>query len=376
MNDGRSDGHTLHLAMPRRGFSMDLRMEQWSMGRPIPRLLVVLGSLAVVLLLMLYAMTTASGLEWIEGSTTTPSVIDVRRVFAMTIHAVHRGGLEVVRVKEGGDLATRSKGTIDAGATGKMQDPVTAADMASHRVMTRLLRAAYPFLALVSEEHDDEETVAPTGGASSLRGMALSFTGQLPELKVAPSDVTVWIDPLDATKEFTEGLYQYVTVMGCVVVGGEPIAGVIHFPMLNKTFWGYSTPSGKRGVSPEGLGRESVSRHSKVVVSRSHTDAVERLAGQLGKDTTVVKAGGAGYKAVAVADGSFDAYLHTGPIKKWDICAPNALLRAVGGDLTGLRGQTIRYGKNDDPLVDVGVAATSQNHRELLKRLQVLLAGD
>ena len=154
------------------------------------------------------------------------------------------------------------------------------------------------------------------------------------------------------------------------------MAGVIHFPLLNETVWGYVTPSGRRVVSPASMGEGDplpVSRHSKIIVSRSHTDSVEKLVSDMGPDVTVTQAGGAGYKSVAVARKDFDAYLHTGAIKKWDICAPNALLKAVGGDLTGLQGQIIRYGMNDDPVITHGLAATSENHAELLKRLKLLV---
>jgi 3'-phosphoadenosine 5'-phosphosulfate (PAPS) 3'-phosphatase len=41
---------------------------------------------------------------------------------------------------------------------------------------------------------------------------------------------------------------------------------------------------------------------------------------------------------VNVVKGNADAYLHTTKIKKWDLCAANAILSSVDGKMTTLSG--------------------------------------
>ena len=47
-------------------------------------------------------------------------------------------------------------------------------------------------------------------------------------------DLTVWVDPLDGTKEYTEGYLDHVTVLVGIAIGKKAIGGVIHQP-----FWNY-----------------------------------------------------------------------------------------------------------------------------------------
>ncbi len=53
--------------------------------------------------------------------------------------------------------------------------------------------------------------------------------------------------------------------------------------------------------------------------------------------------GGAGYKLIQLLEGGAEAYLHPGSIRKWDVCAGEALVRAGGGRVSQWAGKDIDY---------------------------------
>lgn len=76
----------------------------------------------------------------------------------------------------------------------------------------------------------------------------------------------------------------------------------------------------------------------RLVGSRSHPDAlVVRMQETLGV-TDVRPSGSVGVKCGLIARGERDLYVHPVPyLKEWDTCAPEAILRAAGGDVTDCR---------------------------------------
>ena len=74
--------------------------------------------------------------------------------------------------------------------------------------------------------------------------------------------------------------------------------------------------------------------------------------------------------------GHQDAYVHVTLIKKWDICAGDAILRANGGRLTDLAGKDVDY--SSQPKVEEknegGVLATMHNHQVYLDALKDAIA--
>jgi len=89
----------------------------------------------------------------------------------------------------------------------------------------------------------------------------------------------------------------------------------------------------------------------------------------------VISAGGAGYKAVEVIRGKADVYAHVTLIKKWDICAGNALLNAVGGKMKTLKNETITYDKESGPLNKNGLLASMSHFNYYLDKLGPLFSA-
>lgn len=122
--------------------------------------------------------------------------VNMRKLLIGAIQAAQRGGLEILEVAKTRDLKEKSKGKTDEGAN----DPFTDADGRSHCVMKQGLHRIFPRVTIFSEE--DKESCAEAN-TFDLDPTVLHETAEIPDELVNIRDVTVWIDPLDATQEFT-----------------------------------------------------------------------------------------------------------------------------------------------------------------------------
>lgn len=324
----------------------------WLAVRGGGRMVLMLAA-AVSLLVLLYVARLR---------TSRPAPVSLRELLDAGVAAAEAGGEQVRRVRLSNRLAQQSKGKTREGA----DDPLTAGDLSSHRVMYGGLSAAFPAIAIVSEEHTDGDHDHDTAVSLLSRAHALrNLIGD--DVLVPAKAVTVWIDPLDATQEYTENLLDYVTTMVCVAVHGSPVIGVIHQPFLNKTTWGWVG----HGSNVQAPPHTDTAGTRAVVVSRSHAGEVESLAKKaFGSDVKVVPAGGAGYKVLQLVEGHADVYLHSSAIKKWDVCAGNALLASLGGRMTALDGTNLSYDSEGSQVHLGGLLATVHNHGRVVEAVR------
>ncbi|XP_042284158.1 inositol monophosphatase 3 [Thunnus albacares] len=292
--------------------------------------------------------------------------VDLRDLLAVSVEAAVLGGIEVKKVRDENGLKEKSKGKTREGAN----ELLTMGDLQSHRKMFNLIRNTFPEITVNSEEHDNMVDKAATWS----QDIPADILDKIKAGKDVPAEsITVWIDPLDATQEYTENLVKYVTTMVCVAVDGKPIIGVIHQPFTGFTAWAFvgqgsnMHPRSSYSVSPP-----------KVIVSRSHSGEVKSyIHDAFGNNTSITEAGGAGYKVLSLLEmpssdtesiDQADAYVHITFIKKWDICAGAALLNALGGHMTTLKGEDIDY--SGAPLNKGGlVASVNVDHKAIVERL-------
>ncbi|MEE6463924.1 hypothetical protein FKM82_006104 [Ascaphus truei] len=298
------------------------------------------------------------------GSVAAGGTVDLRELLSVSVLAAQRGGVEVKRVRESNNLNEKAKGKTREGADEKM----TSGDVLSNRKMFYLIKNAFPGLQVNTEEHieeDDQESI------SWDHNIPDEISSIILTPKPVPSEsITIWIDPLDATYEYTENLINYVTTMVCVAVNGKPVIGVIHKPFTDYTAW--AMVGDFSNIKPRSSYDETT---PTIIVSRSHSGEVKEVARQtFGNKTVILSAGGAGYKVLSLLDVTekgqekADVYIHVTYIKKWDICAGNAILNALGGHMTTLKGEEIVYTGSDGNEGGL-LASIGLDHSALVEKL-------
>ncbi len=243
--------------------------------------------------------------------------MSLARELAIT-HAVALEAAALVRPYHGSRLAVENK----AG-----DEPVTQVDRAASELIVARLRAAFPDDAILSEELPDD-------------GSRLT-------------NARVWmVDPIDGTRDFINGETGYAVMIG-LCIDGRPVVGAVSQPPTGLT-WAGAVGEAAWKEQPDGSRqplRPSTLREGpgiRLVASKSHrTPHVDAFRHALGIDDEM-NIGGVGLKVGLVADGSRDLYVYPGGrTKRWDSCAPEAILVAAGGKLTDTDGALIDYTTKD-----------------------------
>ena len=155
----------------------------------------------------------------------------------------------------------------------------------------------------------------------------------------------VWIiDPLDGTREYSEGRHDWA-VHVALWEDGDLTAAAVALPGRGRVL----------STADEVDLPERPSGPMRIAVSRSRPpEQAQWLVDEAGAE--LVPMGSAGYKALAVLLGEADAYVHAGGQYEWDSAAPVAVARAAGLHTSRVDGSELRYNQPDPRLPDLIVA--------------------
>ena len=143
----------------------------------------------------------------------------------------------------------------------------------------------------------------------------------------------MWIvDPLDGTREYSEGRPDWAVHIA-LSIDGFPQCAAVALPAIDTVLSTADDP----GLPPAPVGL-------KIAVSRSRPPALAQRVGEL-LDAELIGMGSAGWKAMAVLRGEVHAYIHAGGQYEWDSAAPVGVARAAGLHVSRIDGSPLVYGQ-------------------------------
>jgi len=222
-----------------------------------------------------------------------------------------------------------------------VDNPVTTADLAANRVLREVLLEAFPEAGWLSEESADD--------AARLQ-----------------RDYVWIIDPIDGTKEFIQGIDEFVVVVAFVVQQQVQVA-VTYNPVRRELLHACRGQGAFCNTQPIHVSPRSQLPGALVLASRSETGRGEwdRFHDVL----TVRPMGSVAYKLAQVAQGACDLTFSLVPKNEWDICAGTLLVTEAGGQVTDLQGQPFRF--NQPETLRAGLLATNGLlHTQVLRLTQ------
>lgn len=232
------------------------------------------------------------------------------------------GRLEMRHFSAGVTVSTKADAT-----------PVTVADHEAEEVLTAALHAAAPGIPVIAEEAVAAGRVPAVDGPFFL------------------------VDPLDGTRAFIKGSPEFTVNIG-LVVGNEPVFGIIYAPALGELFatlGPHEAAEARIGVDASATElaaclweplhtRAPDARALVAFASRSHagpnTDAFLQHLPIAEK-----RKASSSLKFCLISRGEADLYARLGQTSEWDTAAGQAILAAAGGTVTTLDGKPLTYGK-------------------------------
>jgi 3'-phosphoadenosine 5'-phosphosulfate (PAPS) 3'-phosphatase len=150
-------------------------------------------------------------------------------------------------------------------------------------------------------------------------------------------DITVFVDPIDGTREFATGKGECVTVLiGYNDPKGQPVAGIVYRPLTVPATWAAGAKS--EGCTMGNLDMAKTPNPKGLLVTDGKMSKfIEELIKEGGFNK--VNSLASGNRALMVLENKAGNYIRdTGGFAKWDTSGPQAVVEAYGGTMSKLPG--------------------------------------
>lgn len=219
------------------------------------------------------------------------------------------------------------------------QTPVTEADLFVSQFVIDRLQKLTPHIPVLSEE------------------------GKKRPLAERQQWQEYWIiDPLDGTQQFIDHTDQFSVVIG-FVQHNRPVLGVIHAPILDKTYFAmqgsgaFLQENGKiRPLVPQNKSCQENYRLSVAIGASCRNKIQQSICSPYHID--FITYGSCSLKAGLVAEGKADCYIRLGATGEWDTAVPEVILNEIGGGIMGVDFLPLSYNQRETlinpPFIMVG----------------------
>jgi len=291
----------------------------------------------------------------------------ITRLIAANLKVADKSAACVQRIFQNGNLKIEDKGGL--------KNYQTEADTKIEQLLRGNIEKHFPDITVIGEEGEVGKIELEEDWIDYDKALT-SFTQEFIDCKnnesmdlskvpadIDPKDLVIWLDPLDGTAEFIDGLLSHVTTLIGIAHKGKPIAGIINQPFfknengsMGRSIWGIV------GVGAFGFRRQEQKPGRILTTSRSHITPMVQECLDAISPTEILKMGGAGNKVLQLIENNAHAYLFASRYtKKWDTCAPEAVLLALGGKLTDVHGSSLEYHADVQQENKAGVVAAVEN---------------
>jgi len=299
------------------------------------------------------------------------------------------------------------------------ENPVTIADLTIQKTIEHVLLSFYPTINIIGEEDPSTYShIKPLVNIADIRKEAIteeflsknyearkelisnsSFKDEVLEdpFSFNAEDLSVWIDPIDGTRELCAGRLENVTCMIGVVYNKIPIMGLVHRPYverngtLGETFFGslefgiYKCSFDRTWNTREIEKREyqymaPFPKDDDIIDEDSHIlnlnvcwhreNAQNEECLEYLKPCKFVEDGGAGKRVLRVLDDINEMWVFPGYGQSgWDMCGPEALIRGRLGVTTDCYEERFQYNNEIDPIKGCIFAKNQRLYEMALKRM-------